>query len=340
MTDAAIPTLAVRRAPRSMAAWHWIVVAAALMALPFFTSGYVTYMACLVLVNIIATVGLNITVGYSGLLSIGHSAFVGVGAYTCAILWNAGVPLPLSILSAAVMAFLVGVLFGLPALRIRGVYLAIATLAAQYCLYFIFSRWTGVTGGDRGLNTPTPEFLGFSFNTDLKLYFMILPFTILACIVATNLFETRVGRAFIAVRERDYAAQVLGINVVRTKLWGFGIGAAYAGIAGALMVLHLRAVNPEQFTLAQSVFFLTAVIVGGRGSVAGSVLGAAFITLVPEMLRFGVDVTFDDPSRYATFLAPAREFIFGILIVCFLLADPRGLAGVLKSMGLPIRYRG
>lgn len=312
----------------------------ALCILPFFASGYVLYITCFVLVNIIATVGLNITVGYSGLLSIGHSAFIGVGAYSCAIAYNAGAPLPLAILAAVVSAFGVGVLFGLPALRIRGVYLAIATLAAQYCLYFIFTRWTSVTGGDHGMRTLQPEIFGFAFNTDLRLYFMILPFAVLSCIAAANIFETRVGRAFIAVRERDYAAQVLGINVVHAKLWGFGLGAAFAGLAGAMMVLFLRAINPDQFTLVQSVFFLTAVIVGGRGSVVGSILGATFMTLVPEFLRLSAEIVFEDPSSIAAVLSPAREFIFGALIVLFLLVDPRGLVGLLKRAGFRLSYRG
>lgn len=343
MTDASqMPAAAGPTGPRpAIAPWLlWAALALVLLAFPSVADGYYIYLACLVLVNIIATVGLNITVGYTGLLSIGHSAFIGVGAYTCAVLWSAGVPVILSIVAAGIAAFAVGTVFGLPALRIRGVYLAIATLAAQYCLYFIFVRWTAVTGGDHGMNTPMTEVLGYRFDSDAKLYYLILPFTVLSCLAAANLFRSRIGRAFIAVRERDYAAQVLGINVVRTKLLGFGIGAALAGVTGALTVLFLRSVTPDQFTLQQSVFFLTAVIVGGRGSITGSILGAAFMTLVPELLRGGVGLFFEDPSRYASLLAPARELIFGALIILFLLLDPRGLAGLLRAAGLKVDYRG
>ncbi len=312
----------------------------ALAAIPALGNSYLTYMACLVGINVIGTVGLNVTVGYAGLLSIGHSAFIGVGAYVYALLWMRGVPLPLCIVASGVAAFAVGLLFGTPALRIRGVYLAIATLAAQYTLYFVFQRWEAVTGGDRGLSPPAPVLLRLPLDTDARQYWLILSLAALLCLAAHNLFRTRVGRSFIAVRERDYAAQVLGVNVTRTKLLAFGIGAAYAGVAGALTALFLRIVNPDQFVLSSSVFFLTAVIVGGRGSVVGSVLGAAFMTLIPEVLRAAGDGLGSHPGSFAAMLSPLRELVFGALIVGFLLLDQRGLVGLLQRLGLRVDYRG
>ena len=305
----------------------WVAVAAALAAFPAFGSAYLVYMACLVAINVIATAGLNLTVGYAGLLSIGHSAFIGVGAYASTLLWlHAGTPLAVNIAAGALAAFLVGLVFGIPSLRIKGVYLAIATLAAQYSLYFIFQQWTRVTGGDRGLSVPKVNIFGLG---DTGFYYLVVLLAALLCLAARNLFRTRIGRGFIAVRERDYAAEVLGVNVVRYKLLAFGLGAAYAGVAGALGGAFLRIVNPDQFTLAVSIFFLAAVVVGGRASILGSILGAAFMTLVPEMLRamlafFGGGETVD----LAGLLSPLREIIFGVLIVGFLMWEPRGLAGL------------
>ncbi|HVV92572.1 MAG TPA: branched-chain amino acid ABC transporter permease [Hyphomicrobiales bacterium] len=321
--------------------WAAIVGLAALaLALPAIGNGYVTYMACLILINVIATIGLNVTVGYAGLLSIGHAAFVGMGAYVSALLLIAGAPLPVALVAAAVAAFLFGIVFGLPAIRIKGVHLAISTLAAQFTFYFVAQRWTAVTHGDNGLQTPQVSLFGFSFDSDARLYFLILPFAVASCLTAANLFRTRVGRAFIALRERDYAAEVLGVNVVYYKLLAFAVGATYAGIAGALLSIFLRLVNPDQFVVSVSIFYLTAVLVGGRGSILGSILGALFMTLLPEFMRVVASGLIADTSRYVGQLATFREFLFGALIVLFLHLDPRGLVGLIEKFGGRIEFRG
>ncbi|MEX2128153.1 MAG: branched-chain amino acid ABC transporter permease [Xanthobacteraceae bacterium] len=321
-------------APRSTTLFQvggWLLLAAALIAFPATGSGYLLFMATLVAINVIATAGLNITVGYAGLLSIGHSAFIGVGAYVSTLMMiHLGTPLIVNLVFGGLAAFLVGLVFGAPSLRIKGVYLAIATLAAQYSLYFVFQQWTPVTGGDRGLSVPGVNMFGLG---DKGLYYFVVGLMVVLLIVARNLFRTRVGRAFIALRERDYAAEVLGINVVRYKLLAFALGAAYAGVAGSLLAVFLRIVNPDQFTLLASVFFLAAVVVGGQASILGSILGAAFMTLMPEILRevleiFGPRGTAD----VAGILSPLREFIFGALIVGFLVFEPRGLAGLVDRL--------
>ena len=306
----------------------WVLLGIGLLLVPVFGSVYAIYMACLIAINVIATVGLNITVGYAGLLSIGHSAFLGVGAYVSALMWlHLGTPLALNIIGGAAAAFAVGLVFGIPALRIKGVYLAIATLAAQYMLYFVFQQWTPVTGGDRGLSLPKIDVFGFG---DVGFYYVVMGVALLTALASRNFFRTRVGRSFIAVRERDYAAEVLGINVVYTKLVAFGIGAAYAGAAGALLAAFLRIVNPDQFTLAVSVFFLAAVVVGGRASTLGSILGALFMTMMPEFLRFLLESAAGPGADMAGLLSPLREIIFGALIIGFLIFEPRGLAGLLR----------
>lgn len=308
----------------------WALLALGLLVLPYFGSVYVIYMACLIAINVIATVGLNITVGYAGLLSIGHSAFLGVGAYASALAWlHLGTPLFVNVIIGGVAAFAVGLVFGIPALRIKGVYLAIATLAAQYSLYFVFQQWTSVTGGDRGLSLPKLDMFGLG---DTGFYYAVAIVALVTCIAARNLFRTRIGRSFIAVREKDFAAEVLGIDVVRTKLMAFGIGAAYAGVAGALLAAFLRLVNPDQFTLLASVFFLAAVVVGGRASILGSIMGALFMTLMPEILRFILEHTAGSGADLASLLSPLREILFGALIVGFLIFEPRGLVGLVERV--------
>ena len=307
------------------------VLAVAALTLPAYASVYVLYMASLVAINAIATVGLNITVGYAGLLSIGHSAFIGVGAYAAGLaMLHLGTPLFVNVVIGAAAAFAVGLIFGIPSLRIKGVYLAIATLAAQYSLYFLFQQWASVTGGDRGLSLPGTNLFGLG---DTGFYYGVLLIALVLFVGANNLFRTRVGRSFIAVRERDYAAQVLGINVVRTKLLAFGIGAAFAGVSGALTAHFLRLVNPDQFTLLVSVFFLTAVVVGGRAPILGSILGAAFMTLLPELLREILSsLPIEGQANVAGLLSPLREILFGLLIIGFLMFEPRGLKGILDRL--------
>ena len=311
----------------------WLALAAAaagLLAFPWVASDYWVYFACLLGINIIATTGLNITMGYVGLLSLGHAAFLGVGAYTSAILTaKFGLPVFVTLPAAGLVAALIGIAFGLPSLRIHGLYLAVATLAAQFLLHFIFVHWEGMTGGDVGMSV-MPAMLGdLALNTDRTLFYVIALLAVGLVLFAANLIRSRTGRAFVAVRERGHTAEVLGVNVVRYKLLGFGVGAFYAGVAGALLAHFDKFVSPEHFTLNLSVFFLAAVIIGGVGSTAGAVLGALFMTLVPEIVsmavegigaRAGIDIS--------GLLNAITEVIFGFFIVVFLIFEPQGLARI------------
>lgn len=306
----------------------------ALVVLPFVGSDYVIYMACLTALAVISVVGLNILTGYTGLLSIGHAAFNGIGAYGYALAAGSlGLPIWLALPAGGLLAALAGVVVGLPSLRIKGLYLAIATLAAQYIFLFVAQHWESVTGGDRGLPVASPMIFGLRLDSDVRLYWLIVPITVAMCVFAANLFSTRIGRAFIAVRERDYSAEVLGIDLLRTKLLAFAIAAFYAGVTGALMACFFRLVNPEQYTFTASIFQLTAVIVGGLGTVLGSILGAVFMVIVPEVLKAIVSLAAgSDVARTAVVLASARELVFGLLIVCFLLFEPYGLAEIVRRI--------
>ena len=277
---------------------------------------------------------MNILTGYTGLLSIGHAAFNGVGAYGCAVAAGTfGLPFWLAIPLGGLLAAAAGVIVGLPSLRIKGLYLAIATLAAQFIFLFIVQHWDSVTGGDRGLSMPSPSLGPLTLDTDFKLYWLIVPVCFAMCVFAANLFRTRIGRAFIAVRERDYSAEVLGINLLRTKLLSFALASFYAGIAGALMAYFFRVVNPEQYSFGASIFQLTAVIVGGLGSVLGSILGSLFMVLMPEVLKTVVGIVAGgDAASSAVVLASIRELVFGVLIVGFLLFEPFGLAEIVRRI--------
>jgi branched-chain amino acid transport system permease protein len=307
--------------------WGLLLIAV-LVALPAAVPRYWIYFAGILGINIIAVHGLNIMTGYTGLLSLGHAAFVGVGAYTVALAQSQlGLPFYLAIPLAGLATAAMGVGFGLPSLRIRGLYLVIATLAAQFILNFVFVNWQSVTNGDAGLTLQPATIFGYPLNNETRSYYLILACDVVLTLFAVNVIRSRVGRAFIAVRERDRTAEVLGVRIVWYKFVAFALGSFYAGVAGGLLAYFNQFVNPEQFGLLLSVFFLTAVIVGGMGSILGAILGAVFMTLMPEILRgcalsiggtFGFDIS--------SILVPLRETVFGLLIVGFLILEPRGLA--------------
>lgn len=308
--------------------------AAVLAVFPFVAPGYWVYFAGLLAVNIVATVGLDIIMGYTGLLSLGHAAFMGVGAYTVALLvQHFGLPFYVTLPAGGLAAAAAGVFFGLPALRIRGLYLVIATLAAQFMLSFVFVNWESVTKGDGGIVVASASLFGFAFNDERRIYLLVVPVAVVMVLASINLFRSRVGRAFIAIREKDLTAEVLGVNLILYKLMAFAIGSFYAGVAGGLMAYFARLVNPEQFGLVLSVFFLAAVIVGGMGSALGAVLGAAFMTVVPEIMREAMlGMTSAMGLDLSRILVPFRETLFGLLMVLFLIFEPHGLAQVWRRI--------
>ena len=307
----------------------WFMIGAlALAAFPFVANDYWLYMACLVSIHIISTTGLNILTGYTGLVSLGQAAFMGVGAYTAGYLQlRVGSPFLVNLLAAGLVTAFVGIIFGLPSLRVKGLYLAIATIAASVILHFVFQHWTSVTGGNTGLSITPATFFGLELARPAQLYWVIIALTCVMMLAAANLFRTRVGRAFIAIRDRDISAEVLGIPLLRYKLLSFGLSSFYAGVAGGLWAYFFRVVTPESFPLLMSIFFLAAIIVGGMGSILGGILGAIFMTMVPELLKLIVDLL-PGGTEMTVFLSPVRTVVFGLLIVGFLVFEPHGLAEV------------
>jgi branched-chain amino acid transport system permease protein len=302
---------------------------AALAAFPFVAGPYWVYLACLAMINVASATGLNILTGFTGLVSMGQAAFMGVGAYTVAWLEiNLGTPFVLNLIAGGLVAGAVGMVVGVPSLRVKGLYLAIATIAASVILHFIFQHWTSVTGGVTGLSMPPASFFGIELNEPHELYWLILPVTALMVLGASNIFRTRIGRAFIAIRDRDISAEVLGIPLLRYKLISFGLSSFYAGVAGGLWAYFFRVITPESFPLIMSIFFLAAIIVGGMGSILGGILGAVFMTLVPEALKIMVGWLSPILPDAVALLSPVRTIVFGALIVGFLILEPQGLAEI------------
>ncbi len=310
----------------------WLAAGAALALLfPFLASDYWLYLACLVSINVASATGLNILTGYTGLVSLGQAAFMGLGAYTVAILQTRwGMPFPVNLLAGGLVAMLGGIVVGLPSLRVKGLYLAIATIAASFIAHFLFANLK-FTGGTAGLAVPPATAFGLPLDTSFRLYWVIVPVTLLMLLGAANLFRTRIGRAFIAIRDRDISAEVLGIPLLRYKLLSFGLSSFYAGVAGGLWAYFFRVVTPESFPLLMSIFFLAAIIVGGMGSILGGILGAVFMTMVPELLKLIVDLL-PGGTELAVFLSPVRTMVFGLLIIGFLVFEPQGLAQMWRRL--------
>jgi len=312
----------------------WLVaLLAGLVLLPFFAGQYASYLACLVLINIASTTGLNILTGFTGLVSLGQAAFMGVGAYTVAWLeMKAGTPFLLNLIIGGFAASFIGIIVGLPSLRVKGLYLAIATIAASVILHFVFANWTAVTGGVSGVTMPAASLFGYELVEPKQVYWIIMPVTVLMVFGAANIFRTRIGRAFIAIRDRDISAEVLGIRLLRYKLLSFALSSFYAGVAGGLWAYFFRVITPESFPLMMSIFFLAAVIVGGMGSILGGILGAIFMTMVPEVLKMMVGVLTPFWSDAIAVMSPVRIIVFGALIIFFLIFEPDGLAEIWRNI--------
>ena len=307
----------------------WMAVfVVALFTLPLWAGDYALAMACIVGIHVIATLGLNLTTGNAGLISLSHGAFLGVGCYTVAYLGKLGMPFFITLPVAGLVTAALGLVVGLPSLRVKGIYLAVATLAAHFILTFIFREWEPVTGGVPGTNIPRAKLLGFEFIGDRRNFYLIFVCAFAAALGARNLGRTHIGRAFVAVREKDFSAELLGVNLLRTKLLAFALGAFYAGVAGGLLGYFYGAITPEYFVLTLSVFYLAAIIVGGLGTVLGSVLGALFMTFVPEVLRLVAHASSQWFPGVAGLLLPMGQVVFGVLIIGFLVFEPHGLAAI------------
>ncbi|MBW1924805.1 MAG: branched-chain amino acid ABC transporter permease [Deltaproteobacteria bacterium] len=313
----------------------WFVVFAIItLFIPFVSNEYALYLLNLWIIEVIAAVGLNLLTGYTGLLSLGHAAFMGVGAYTMALLTtHFNLPILAVLPLCGVTASVFGGLIGVPSLRIKGFYLMVATVAFQFLMDYVLVHWESVTRGIRGIEIPTPVIFGFPLKSNFSFYFFSLAIAAFMVWGAKNLVRSRVGRAFMAVRDNDVSAQIVGIPVFRYKLLSFLIASLYAGVAGALWALLYRGAVPEHYTLMPSIEYLVMILVGGVGSLVGTIFGVGFILLLPEGLNLLVSylARLVNPDLMV-FLAPAKSILFGILIVIFIIFKPEGLVGVWRQL--------
>jgi branched-chain amino acid transport system permease protein len=313
-----------------------IVLLTSLIVLPFLVGNYSLYIINLIAINAIVAIGLNILVGYTGQISLGHAGFFAVGAYTCVLLMvKAGVPFLLALPAAGFVSALFGFLLGLPALRLEGPYLAIATLGFGMAVTQVISHWD-YAGGHMGIVAPKMSVGPLVIQTGAQQYAVIMTATVILTVGAVNLMKTRVGRAFVAIRDSEIAAEAVGINISWFKTLAFAVSAFYTGVAGALMAFALEHVSTGSFNLILSITFLAMVIVGGLGSVMGSILGAALLTYLQLKLQIIQEAPLIGPllvelsNRYFTpeGLPNIQSIVFGAIMIAIVIFEPLGMHGI------------
>jgi branched-chain amino acid transport system permease protein len=312
-----------------------LVVALALI-FPWFADRYWLNLANTIGIAAIAAIGLNILVGFTGQISIGHAGFLAVGAYTAGLLAERmGVPLWITVPVASVFTALIGAVFGLPSVRLKGLYLAIATLASQEIIIWFLTHGE-LLGIGESLSLPreTNNVFGIALtgNNDFNFYWIIVALLVFTVIFTSNLFRTRVGRAFVAIRDQDIAAQVIGVDLFKYKLLAFATSSFFAGMAGALTAHYRGIISWERFTIETSILFLAMIIIGGLGSVSGAIYGAAFITLLPAVLSNVARGTSDFIPGISSYLPYLQQGAFGLAIVLFLIFEPEGIVKMWRNV--------
>lgn len=307
--------------------WSWLIVfLLACVLFPLFASKYLVSVMIEAGIAIIACHGLNLLTGFTGQISLGHSAFMGVGAYTCSILIAHGVPFILALPAAGAMAALVGMVFGIPSLRLRGLYLAMATIAAQFIIEFIIRRWDKLTGGVEGMYVDPGTLGPLHFNDYIHLYYLTLVLAVAATLVTKNIVRARSGRAFVAIRDRYLAAEVIGVNIFKYRLMSFAASSFYAGIAGALLAQYLEVITHESFTIRQSIDYLAMCIVGGLGHLLGGIFGVGFWFILERILEIVTTTLNSNYPDHITWFVSIKEIVFGFVIIFFLIFEPDGIA--------------
>jgi branched-chain amino acid transport system permease protein len=299
--------------------------------IPFISSAYLLYIINMIGIYAIAAIGLNLLIGYTGQISLGHGAFFGVGAYSAAILaTKAHFPFLIAVPASGIITALAGMVFGIPSVRLKHLYLCIATLAGQIILEYVFVQWESLTGGAAGISIPSATLFGIDLGSDRNFYYVIFFCFAVMTWMAVNFIRTRYGRAFIAIRDNDQAAEGMGIPIFKYKLLSFAISSFYAGFAGALFAYYMMSITPEPFNLWLSIEYIAMIIIGGLGSIPGSVFGTIFIIILNEILSLAAEFLMNvgASTGIAITIAPLREFIYGLAIILFIIFEPKGLAEV------------
>ncbi len=286
---------------------------------PVFLGNYTVFLLSLLAVYAWGSLGLNLLMGYTGQCATGHAGFLALGAYFTSIVglrleW---LPCPVILLLAGIFTGIVGFLLGIPILRLRGFYIAMATLAFGVVVSEIILQWSSLTNGDDGLQVPVATIAGFAFDSDYKLYYLIICVTLLLTILAKNFVNGYIGRAFIALRESEIAAQTIGIDLAKYKVIAFAVSAFYTGVAGGLFAYLITFLSPDAFTLELSVDFIAMIVIGGMGSILGSIIGAIILTGMQQVLAGLLDL---------------QILIFGLSLIVFMIFMPRGISGMLYDL--------
>ena len=294
-----------------------------LLAAPLLVSEYLLAQLTFILIYGVVGLGLMLLAGFTGLFSIGHAAFFGVGAYAQAVLTGMGWPFPLALAVGAVLSAAVGVVVGLPALRVKGIYLGIATLSFGFIVEEVFARWESVTGGNAGKTVGSVKMFGWTADSGTSFYFVCLAVAVLCTLACLNLLRSPTGRAFVAIRDSEISAQSMGIHLARYKTLSFALSAALAGIGGALYAHQIRFLSPDQFNIIQSIDLLLMVVIGGLGSIHGAFLGAIFLIGLPQAISAVKDFL---PEAIGQ--APGlKAVVYGVVLIAFVLFEPMGLYG-------------
>jgi branched-chain amino acid transport system permease protein len=294
-----------------------------LVAAPWLLAEYSLAQLNLVLIYAIAGLGLMLLAGFTGQFSLGHAAFLGVGAYTQAFLTGMGWPFLLSLGMAGLLSALIGIVVGLPALRLKGIYLGMATLSFGFIIEEVFARWESVTGGNAGKSVGTIKMLGQDLGSGMGFYFVCLALTVVCTLGILNLLRSPTGRAFVAIRDSEISAQSMGIHLAYYKTLSFSLSAALAGFAGALYAHNLRFISPDQFNLLQSIDLLLMIVIGGLGSIHGVFLGAIFLIILPQ----GISAVKGFLPEFIGQAPGLKSVIYGGMLIAFVLFEPMGLYG-------------
>ncbi len=297
----------------------WTGALIIIVLLPFILSKYTVFLLSLLAVYALVSLGLNLLMGYTGQIAAGHAGFLALGAYFTAIVgarveW---MPCLVIILMAGIFTGIIGFLLGIPILRLKGFYIAMATLAFGVVVSEIILQWSSLTNGDDGFQVPIARIAGFSFDSDFKLYYLIFFVTVSLIVLAKNLTNGYIGRAFIALRESETAAQTIGIDLAKYKTIAFAISAFYTGVAGGLFAYLITYISPDAFTIELSIDFIAMIVIGGMGSILGSIIGAIILTGMQQVLAGLLDL---------------QILVFGFSLIIFTIFMPRGISGMLNTL--------
>jgi branched-chain amino acid transport system permease protein len=307
--------------------WLGIFIVLAIVC-PFFLDRYQLSILNEMGIATIGALGLNLLIGYTGQISLGHGAFLAIGAYTSALLTGKlGFPFLLSLPVSGLVAALLGLIVGIPSLRLKGLYLALGTLAFSFIIEYILFHWD-LTQGDLGMSAKGIGIGDYVISSQRDYFYLILAFAALAVICTKNLVRTKIGRSFVAIRDRDIAAEAMGIPLAKYKIMAFGISSFYGGVAGCLLAHYNKWIVPGSFDISLSIAYIAMIIMGGLGTVLGTVLGAILITGIPHGIVYVVDLLKAAYPALSGFIVDFKLGIFGLIIVLTLLFEPKGLFGI------------